>query len=73
MKKKYKLENIDCANCAAKIERNIKLIDGVLDANLNFMGLRLIVDVEDSKADGLLQKMLDVSRKVEPDIKIKEI
>ena len=37
MKKKFKLIDLDCANCAAKMEEAIKKIDGVTDASVSFM------------------------------------
>ena len=44
MKKKFKLEDLDCANCAAKMEEAIKKIDGVNDASVSFMNQKLTID-----------------------------
>ena len=46
MKKKFKLEDLDCANCAAKMEEAIKKIEGVNDANVSFMTQKMMVDVQ---------------------------
>ncbi len=47
MKKKFKVENLDCAHCAAKMEEAIKKIPGVTDASMNFMTQKLTLEMED--------------------------
>jgi copper chaperone CopZ len=54
MKKKFKMENLDCANCAAKMEAAIKKIPGVLDANMNFMTQKLTLEAEDARFEAVL-------------------
>ena len=54
MKKKFKMENLDCANCAAKMEAAIKKIPGVLDANMNFMTQKMTLEAEDEKLEAVL-------------------
>ena len=56
MKKVLKIENLDCANCAAKLERRISKIDGVIKANVNFIGERLTLEADDERFDAVLQK-----------------
>ena len=51
MKKKFKLTNLDCANCAAKMENAIKKIDGVRDANVSFMTQKMTIEADDSRFD----------------------
>ena len=70
MKKKFKLEDLDCANCAAKMEENIKKINGVNDANVSFMTQKMTIDAEDEKFDEIMQEVIKVCAKVEPDCKI---
>ena len=70
MKKKFKLEDLDCANCAAKMEDAIKKLDGVNDANVSFMTQKMMIDAEDEKFDGIMEKVVAVCAKVEPDCKI---
>ena len=70
MKKKFKLEDLDCANCAAKMEEAIKKIPGVNDANVSFMTQKLTVDAEDDKFDEIMKEFVSVCAKVEPDCKI---
>ncbi len=54
MKKKFKMENLDCANCAAKMEELIRKIPGVHEANMNFMTQKLSLDAEDERFDEIL-------------------
>ena len=73
MKKKFKLEDLDCANCAAKMEEAIKKIEGVNDANVSFMTQKMMVDAVDDKFDDIMKevvKICAVCAKVEPDCKI---
>ena len=67
MKKTFKLTDLDCANCAAKMERNIKKIDGVNDATVSFMTQKMTLDADDSRFDEILDEVVRVCRKVEPD------
>ena len=70
MKKKFKLDDLDCANCAAKMEDAIKKIPGVNDANVSFMMQKMTVDAEDDKFDAIMEEVVRVCAKVEPDCKI---
>ena len=71
MKKKFKLEDLDCANCAAKMEEAIKKIEGVNDANVSFMTQKLEVEFEDGQDDKkVMTEVLKACREVEPDCKI---
>ena len=70
MKKVLKIENLDCANCAAKLERRIAKIDGVIKANVNFIGERLTLEADDERFDAVLQETIRPAKIVEPDCKI---
>ena len=70
MKKKFKLEDLDCANCAAKMEDAIKKIPGVNDAVVSFMTQKMTIDADDSKFDDIMKEVVTVCAKVEPDCKI---
>ena len=69
MKKHYKFE-IDCANCAAKVEDAIKKIDGVNNATVSFMTQKLTVDADDARFDAIVEECARVCRKIEPDCEI---
>lgn len=70
MKKKFKLQDLDCANCAAKMEEAIKKIDGVNDAVVSFMTQKMTVDADDSRFDEIMDEVVRVCAKVEPDCQI---
>lgn len=70
MKKKFKLTNLDCANCAAKMENAIKKIDGVRDANVSFMTQKMTIEADDSRFDEIMEEVQSVCRKIEPDCTI---
>lgn len=67
MKKKYKLQNLDCANCAAKIEEKVKNIDGVKNASVSFMLQKLVIEADDSDMERIVSQARDVIKAVEPD------
>lgn len=68
MKKTYKLTDIDCANCAAKIERGVNKIASVKQATLNFFALKLIIELEDGADEqAVYEAALKEVKKVEPD------
>ena len=70
MKKTYKIE-VDCANCAAKMEEVAKKTEGVLDAVVNFMTLKMTVEFEDGQEPKeVMKKVLKNCRKVEDDCEI---
>ena len=67
MKKKFKLQDLDCANCAAMMEDAIKRIEGVADANVSFMTQKMTIEAEESRFDEIMKEVVAVCRKVEPD------
>ncbi len=70
MKKRYQILDLDCANCAAKMEEAIRKIDGVYDASVSFIAQKLTLDADDEQFDAILKKVVKVCRKVEPDCTI---
>ncbi len=67
MKKSYKLQDLDCANCAAKMETAINKINGVNKATVSFMTQKLTIDADDSRFDEILKETVATIKKVEPD------
>ena len=65
MKKKFKLQDLDCANCAAKMEEAIKRIEGVADANVSFMTQKMTIEAEESRFDEIMKEVVAVCRKVD--------
>ena len=70
MKKRYKLTDLDCANCAAKMEDAIKKIDGVNDATVSFMAQKMTIDADDGRFDEIMREIVKVCKKVEPDCEV---
>ena len=62
---------MDCANCAAKMEEAIKKIDGVKDANVSFIMQKMTVDADDSRFDAIMNEVVSICKKIEPDCTIK--
>ena len=71
MKKRFSLKDLDCANCAAKMEAAIRKIDGVNDASVSFMTQKMTVEADDARFDEIMDQVAAACRKVEPDCKIK--
>ncbi len=70
MKKIFRLENLGCAGCAAKMESAICKIDGVKSASIGFMTRRLTIEAEESDFDAILEKAQKAIKKYESDCKI---
>lgn len=56
MKKKFKMNEVDCANCAQKMEDAIKKIPGVIDAKMNFLTQKLTLEAEDERFDEIVEE-----------------
>ena len=67
MKKNFKLEGLDCANCAAKIEKNVKKLDGVKDATVSFFAQKLVLEADDEKFDEIVKEVASLVHRVDPD------
>ncbi|MCD8117804.1 MAG: heavy-metal-associated domain-containing protein [Oscillospiraceae bacterium] len=72
MKKTYKLIDLDCANCAQKMEDAIKKLDGVTDASVSFLMQKMTIETDGDEAqlNELMKKVVKTCRRVEPDCQI---
>lgn len=70
MKKTYKMVDLDCANCAAKMENAIRKLEGVTGVTISFMSQKMTLEAEDSRFDQVLQEAVRACKKVEPDCTI---
>lgn len=74
MKKVFLLEGLDCANCAAKIEKAVSELDGVKSASVNFITTKLTIETEeDTVSDELLKKIKKTAKKTDTDVTVKEL
>ena len=72
MTKNFTLENLDCANCAAKLERKLSKIKGVNEATVTFMTKKLTIDCDESIMDSVVEEANKIIHKREPEVVIKE-
>ena len=70
MKKTFNIE-VDCANCAAKIENKVSKIDGVNECRINFMSQKMILDAHDDRFDEVLDELIKKAQRIEPDFVVK--
>lgn len=70
MKKKFKMEDLDCANCAAKMEDGISKIPGVSDISVSFLTQKLMLEADDDKFDDVLEQAIKIIKKVNSDTRI---
>lgn len=70
MKKKFKMENLDCANCATKMETAINKIAGVKEATVSFMTQRLVIEADDDRFDEIIKEVVKVCKKVDADCEV---
>lgn len=73
MKSKFKIKGLDCANCAAELERAINKIEGINSASISFMTEKLEIEYDESRKNVILEKVKKVIKKEEPDVKLEEI
>ena len=70
MKKTYELEELDCANCAAKMERKISKIKGVDSVEVNFLTQKMTIEADDGILDAVVDEAVRLISKVEPDCRV---
>ncbi len=72
MKKKFKLEGLECANCAAKMEKAINELNGVKEATVNFMTQKLVIEGEDEKMPTIIQEAEKIVKDIESHVVMKK-
>ena len=70
---KFNLKGLDCANCAAELERKVQKIEGVNNATVSFMTEKMTVELPEDREEELTQKIKKVVKKEEPDVTIEKI
>lgn len=66
MKKTFRLEGLDCANCAAKIETAVGKLEGVKEATVNFMTTKMVIEAEEEKMIDIIAEAEKLVKKIEP-------
>lgn len=73
MKYNFKIKGLDCANCAAELERAINKVDGIENATISFMTEKLVIECDETSKEEVMAKVQKVIKKEEPDCTIKEV
>ncbi len=71
MRKSFKLVDLDCANCAQKMEDAARKVDGVQAVTVNFMLQKLTLEADDARFEEVLRQVVKVMKRVEPDCEVK--
>lgn len=72
MKISFRLDGLDCAVCAAKIEKKVSAIKGVKEASVNFLTTKMVIEGDDSEMDRIVSKAESIVKKYEPDVIMKK-
>lgn len=67
MRKTIRLEDLDCANCASKLEKAIEGIDGVQKVAVSFMAQKILLEADENKMDAVLKEIKRTAKRVVPD------
>lgn len=70
MKKSFKLDEIDCANCARELQDELAQLEGVKSVSVNFMTQKLTLEAEDNEFDEVLDRVVEFTAETEPDCEI---
>lgn len=73
MKAVLKLEGLCCANCAAKIEREVQKISGVSEANVAFMTQKMTIEAPEGEMDRIVEEATRIAKKIEGEVVVKRI
>jgi len=73
MKKIFKLNGLECANCAAKMENAINKLDGVDNVTINFLTTKMIIESQEDKIDNIISDVKKIVKKIESQVVIQEI
>lgn len=74
MKCKFKIRGLDCANCVAELERKLNKLDGIDEANINFITERMELELyDDEDKDEIIKRVKKLIKKEEPDVTIDEL
>lgn len=73
MKAVLKLEGLCCANCAAKIENEVRKIDGIEDASLSFITQKLTINAPESEIERIVGEASNIATKIEDEVKVVRI
>ena len=70
---KFNLKGLDCANCAAELERAIQKLDGIESVNISFITQKMDIEFDETRREEIMQNLKKTIKKEEPDVTIEEI
>lgn len=70
MKKVFKIEDLDCAHCAARLETAIQKVDGVSAATVSFLAQKLTVEAADERFDEVMKAVVKAAKRSVPECRI---
>lgn len=70
MKLKFKIEGLDCANCANELEESIRKLEEIISVSISFMTERMVIETNTDDKDNLIKKIESLIKKLEPDVTI---
>ena len=73
MKCDFRIKGLDCANCAAELERAINKVKGVDKATISFMSEKMTIELDEDKKESIMKDVEKVIKREEPDVTIKEV
>lgn len=71
MKMVFRLTGLDCAHCAAKIEKEVNKLDGVEKAVVSFMTTKMTIEADEAKSAEITEKAAAIVKRIEPDVVMK--
>lgn len=71
MKRNYRIEGLDCAHCAAKMEKNVSKVKGVKEVSINFLTTKMMLDLEENNLDETIAGIEAAVLKVDPRVTLK--
>lgn len=71
MKRNYRIDGLDCAHCAAKMEKNVSKVKGVKEVSINFLTTKMMLDLEDENLDEIIVGIEAAVKDVDPRVVLK--
>ena len=70
MTKTFKMQDLDCANCARKMEDAIRKLEGVAEVHVNFLTQKMVLTADDARFDEIVKEAAKLIRRVDPDCRL---
>lgn len=70
MTKIFRLKDLDCVNCAAKMENCLKKINAINRVSVNYLTQKMMIEANDAEFENVMQQVIKICKKIEPDCKI---